>query len=80
MSSQVSEGWVAPYSEAAALVMISGSAPRVSSAAHIVMFIAGNEPVRVTATRSPRPPPASVSISTNTAAKFGFADVCLAVR
>ncbi len=80
MSSQVSCGWVAPYSEAATLLMMMGRACRVSSAANTQMFIAGKEPVTLTATRSPRVTPASWSISTKAAAKLGLADVCLETR
>ena len=63
-----------------ALATIIGSTCIDSHAAQTAVLMAGSEPVYPTAIWSPGPTPASCSICTTAAAKFGLTDACLDSR
>jgi hypothetical protein len=61
-------------------LMIKGLKPNASAAERTAKFSAGKEPDNETATLSPSPTPASLSQVTTKAAKYGFNEVCLALK
>ena len=80
MSTHINSGSLAPYCDDVALAITTGWISIASKAAATEMLKPGNEPDQPTATTSPGSTPACCSMSTTTAAKLGFTDVCFDCR